>query len=115
MRGGPLGKKTSGRAIATRCGGRCWRHKCPAGKNQLLVIVTDAQRDFSKAGLQPAGPFSMISANPVAAKDIQLVSTSSASADSSECSDGAKKRTLVVQQRCSNAFGAAMVMVEEVN
>jgi len=87
----------------------------PAGKNQLLAIVADARRDFSRAGLKPAGPFSMISASPAAAKDIQLVSVSSASAESFACRDGTQKRTLVVQQRCSNAYGAAMVMVEEAN
>lgn len=87
----------------------------PAGKNRLLAIVADAQRDFSKAGLKPAGPFSMISASPATAKDIQLVSVSSASAESGACQDATQKRTLVVQQRCSNAYGAAMVTVEEVN
>jgi hypothetical protein len=87
----------------------------PAGKNHLLVIVADSQRDFSKAGLKPAGPFSMISANVAAAKDIQLVTGSSASANSSDCQNTGMKRTLVVQQRCSNAFGAAMTVVEEVN
>ncbi len=87
----------------------------PAGKNHLLVIVADAQRDFSKAGLKPAGPFSMISTNMAAAKDIQLVSVSSASAQSSDCQNPSAKRTLVVQQRCSNAYGAAMTVVEEIN
>jgi len=86
----------------------------PAGKNHLLAIVADAQRDFSKAGLKPAGPFSMIAANVAAAKDIQLVSVSSASATSSVCQDITTKRTLAVQQRCSNAYGAAMTVVEEV-
>ncbi len=85
----------------------------PAGKNQLLAIVADAPRDFSKAGLQPAGPFSMIPASAVAAKDIQLVSVSSANAASGECQDGTARRNLVVQQRCSNAYGAAMAVVEE--
>ena len=87
----------------------------PAGRNHLLAIVADAQRDFSKAGLKPAGPFSMIAANVAAAKDIQLVSVSSASANSSDCQDGTSKRNLVVQQRCSNAYGAAITVVEEVN
>ena len=87
----------------------------PAGRNRLLAIVADAQRDFSKAGLQPAGPFSMIAANVAAAKDIQLVSVSSASANSSDCQDGTARRNLMVQQRCSNAYGAAITVVEEVN
>ncbi|MFH1605479.1 MAG: DUF4384 domain-containing protein, partial [Pseudomonadota bacterium] len=87
----------------------------PAGKNNLLVIVADAQRDFSKAGLKPAGPFSMISANMAAAKDIQLVTVSSANANSSDCKGPASKRNLAVQQSCSNAYGAAMTVVEEVD
>jgi hypothetical protein len=57
----------------------------------------------------------MISASPATAKDIQLVSISSASAESGACQDDTRKRTLVVQQRCSNAYGAAMATVEEVN
>lgn len=87
----------------------------PAGKNELLVIVADSQRDFSKAGLKPAGPFSMISTNMTAAKDIQLVTVSSANADSSDCQGPASKRNLAVQQRCSNAYGAAMTVVEEID
>jgi len=87
----------------------------PAGKNHLLVIVADAQRDFSKAGLKPAGPFSMISTNMAAAKDIQLVSVSSVSADSSDCQNPTTKRNLAVQKSCSNAYGAAMTVVEEID
>ena len=87
----------------------------PAGKNHLLVMVADAQRDFSKAGLKPAGPFSMISANMTAAKDIQMVSVTSSSAGSSDCQDTSAKRNLVVQQSCSNAYGAAMTVVEEID
>jgi hypothetical protein len=87
----------------------------PAGKNRLLAIVADAQRDFSKAGLKPAGPFSMISASPAAAVDMQLASSSSVSAESSACRDETQKRSLMVQRRCSNAYGAAMAVVEEVN
>jgi hypothetical protein len=84
----------------------------PAGKDALLAIVTDAPRDFAKAGLKPAGPFSAVEA--VAAKDIQLVTASSAKADSGECEDGAQRRNIVVQKSCSNAYGAALLTIEEV-
>ncbi len=87
----------------------------PVGKNHLLVIVADAQGDFSKAGLRPAGPFSMISTNMAAAKDIQLVSVSSVSADSIDCQNPTTKRNLSVQKSCSNAYGAAMTVVEEID
>lgn len=86
----------------------------PPGTTQLLAIVADAPRDFSKLKMTPAGPFSMLEANPVSAKDIQLVSTSSTNAASDECSDNVARRNLSVARRCSNAYGAAMVGVEEV-
>lgn len=86
----------------------------PAGKNQLLAIVADAPREFGSAGLKPAGPFSMIEASPASAKDIQLVSGASAYSGNAECTEDTRKRTLAVQKKCSNAFGAALVTVEEV-
>jgi hypothetical protein len=94
-----------------------WQIKAsgPAGKNYLLAIVAESPRDFSKIGMQPAGPFSMVAANQSSSKDIQLVSGTSSSAGASECSEPPAKRTLQVQRRCSNAYGAAMVVLEEVN
>jgi hypothetical protein len=86
----------------------------PAGKNHLLALVTDSPRDFTKLGMQPAGPFSMVSASPASSKDIQLVSGSAPAAAASECREPPGKRALVVQQRCSNAYGAAMMVLEEV-
>jgi hypothetical protein len=87
----------------------------PAGKNHLLAIVADAPRDFSKLGMQPAGPFSMVSASQATSKDIQLVTTTSAAAGSAECAEAPLKRSLVVKQRCSNAYGAAMMVLEEID
>jgi hypothetical protein len=87
----------------------------PAGKNHLLAIVADAPRDFAGLGMQPAGPFSVLGANPVSAKDIVLVSGSSANAASQECANGPTKRSLAVQKKCSNAYGAALATVEEVD
>lgn len=82
----------------------------PPGKNFLLAIVSDAPRDFARLGMQPAGPFSVVDATPLAAKDIVLVSGSSASAGTPECADA----PLVVQKKCSNAYGAALATIEEV-
>ncbi len=87
----------------------------PPGKNYLLAIVTDAPRNFSGIGMQASGPFSMVSANLASSKDIQLVSATSAAAQAPECSDPPSKRTLQVQRRCSNAYGAAMAVIEEAN
>jgi hypothetical protein len=94
-----------------------WQIKAggPAGRNHLLAIVADSPREFAKIGMQPAGPFSMIAASETSSKDIQLVSTTSAHAASSECTDPSLKRTLQVQKRCSGAYGAAMMVVEEID
>ena len=86
----------------------------PAGRNHLLAIVTDAPRNFSKIGMQPAGPFSIIPASQASSKDIQLVTSASANADSKECEQPSPNRNLVVQKACSNAYGAAMMALEEV-
>ncbi|MGE5467096.1 MAG: DUF4384 domain-containing protein [Ignavibacteria bacterium] len=84
----------------------------PKGKDVLLAIVADAPRDFAKAGLRPAGPFSMVEA--VAAKDIQLVTATSAQADRDECNTGRQTRNIAIQKSCSNAYGAALLTVEEI-
>jgi hypothetical protein len=94
-----------------------WQIKAggPPGKNYLLAIVAESQRDFTRIGMQPAGPFSMVVASPTSSKDIQLVSNTASASASSECAEPPAKRTLQVQRRCSNAYGAAMLTLEEVN
>jgi hypothetical protein len=86
----------------------------PAGKNHLLAIVTDAPRDFSRIGMQAAGPFSVVEAIGSASRDIQQVSSTSADANSAQCA-ASGTRTLQVQRRCSNAYGAALLSIEEVD
>jgi len=86
----------------------------PAGTTRLLAIVADAPRDLSKLPLKPAGPFSIVEANPLAARDIQLVTNSTPAAATDECQGGQAKRNLSIAKRCSNAYGAALVAVEEV-
>jgi len=84
----------------------------PAGKNTLLAIVTDNPRDFGAAGLKPSGPFSVVEA--VAAKDIQLVTAGAAKPPADECTDPSSLRNIAVRKRCSTAYGAALLTVEEV-
>lgn len=84
----------------------------PPGRNTLLAIVTDNPRDFSEAGLKPSGPFSQV--NAVAAKDIQLVTVSTARSTDAECSAPPSTRTLAVQRRCSTGYAAALLTIEEV-
>jgi len=84
----------------------------PAGQNTLLAIVTDAPRDFAAAGLKPAGPFSIVGA--AQAKDIQLVTAAGTGASRDECEQARTTRTLAVQRRCSTAYGAALLTIEEI-
>lgn len=86
----------------------------PPGKNHLLAIVAESPREFAKIGMQPAGPFSIVPASASASVDIQRASSTSAHANSQECAEPPAKRTLMVQRRCSNAYGAAMMVLEEV-
>jgi hypothetical protein len=84
----------------------------PPGKDTLLAIITDSPRDFSTAGLKPSGPFSVVEA--VAAKDIQLVTAGAVKPATEECSDQTSLRNLAVKKRCSTAYGAALLTIEEV-
>lgn len=87
----------------------------PVGKNTLLAIVAESPRDFSNIGMQPAGPFSSIDVkeNKTGTSNIQKVAGSSANAGAGECLS-AKTRNLAIVKRCSNAYGAALMTVEEV-
>lgn len=87
----------------------------PVGKDTLLAIVAESPRDFSNIGMQPAGPFSSIDVkgNREGARDIQLVTGSSSNAGAGECLS-AKTRNLAIQKKCSNAYGSALLVVEEV-
>lgn len=84
----------------------------PPGKDTLLAIVADSPRDFNAAGLKPSGPFSVVGA--MAAKDIQLVTAGAEKPAADECSDQTSLRNIAVKKRCSSAYGAALLTVEEV-
>jgi hypothetical protein len=86
----------------------------PAGRNHLLAIVSESPRDFSKSGLRPAGPFSIVPASDSASRDLQRALSRSANAGSKDCDAAPADRTLVVQRKCSDAYGAAMMVLEEV-
>ena len=85
----------------------------PEGKNAVLAIVSNTPRDFSSLRGQSVGPFSVLEVNPIASKDIQLVSLSSPKAESQGCGEVAK-RNLVIAQECSNSYGAAKIEILEV-
>lgn len=86
----------------------------PEGKDHLLAIVADSPRDFSSIGMTPSGPFSSVHVSQAAAKDIQLVTRVSTNASVPECAGNSRTRNLaVVERKCSNAYGAALLIIEE--
>jgi hypothetical protein len=84
----------------------------PAGKDHILAIVADAPRDLSKLPIVNSGAFSVVSATQGGKRGIQLVTATPSVALQTECND-ARKRNLAVKQVCSDAYGAALTVVEE--
>jgi hypothetical protein len=88
----------------------------PKGSDHLLVIVSDSPRDFSKLGAKPAGPFSVVDVDLTTARDIQVVTAASTSAKSAECRTKmtAENSNSMVNLKCSDAYGAAILKLEEI-
>jgi hypothetical protein len=84
----------------------------PAGSDHILAIVADAPRDLSRLSITNAGPFSVVSATQGGKRGIQLVPSTPSVALQTECTN-ARKRNLEVQQVCSDAYGAALAVIEE--
>lgn len=85
----------------------------PRGRNHLLVIVADAPRDLAKLPLINAGPFSVVETSSSGKRGIQLVTASPAPVLQADCATP-KQRTLAVGRVCSEAYGAALATVEEI-
>lgn len=86
----------------------------PAGRDHLLAVVSDTPRDFAALGMKPAGPFSVLPASAMSTRDIQFVSATSAHAAAPDCEKTGALRTLEVVAACSDAYGADLITLEEV-
>ena len=92
----------------------------PRGTDRLMVMVTETARDFSALALpaeyvSQAGPFQKIQASAAAAQRIGQIATLSAAASKDACRGSGGTRDLGVAKQCSNAFGASLVSVEEID
>jgi hypothetical protein len=88
----------------------------PPGQNTVLAIVSDSPRDFTKLGMKPAGPFSVVAADSQAVNhEIQSVVSSASNADNAACSAVGGQRALMVIDDCSDVYGAAIVTINEIN
>ncbi len=87
-----------------------WRVKAggPAGTDHLLVLVADAPRDISMLADSKAGPF-MVSLNDAKGRaQLGALLTNSQAGGSAQCAAGGARSAI-----CSDAFGAALMAVEE--
>ncbi len=82
----------------------------PAGIDQLLVIVTDGPRDHGQLSTGNAAPF-LSSLNDAAGRaKLGILLTQSESASQPGCVDPGNRQS---DPACSDAYGAAMLTVEE--
>jgi hypothetical protein len=92
----------------------------PRGTDRLMVMVTETARDFSALALpaeyvSQAGPFEKIQATAAAAQHVGQIATLSAAAGKDACRGAGGTRDLGVAKQCSNAFGASLVSIEEID
>ncbi len=95
--------------------GWAFRAGGPAGRDRLLVLVSDKPRDFSALGMVAAGPFSSLAASPVAARNIQIVADGDEETAPPQCSQAGTPRSAEIATACSNAYGADLIELVEVD
>ncbi len=90
-----------------------WRVKAggPAGNNNLLVFVADGPRDLTQLGSSKVGPFSSSLNDAEGRAKLGALMGTSRLVTSQACDSASKRKN---NPLCSDAFGAAMVSVEEV-
>jgi Caspase domain/Domain of unknown function (DUF4384) len=90
----------------------------PRGIDHVMVMVSATARDFSAMSLpaeyvSAAGPFEKIRPTLQAAAHISQIATLSAAAAKAACRSAGDQRDMGMARKCSNAFGASLVSVEE--
>lgn len=87
------------------------RSQGPEGSNQLLVLVSDGPRDLTSLAKNKAGPFTVSLNNEDGRAELGALMSRSAIGANSACSDTKNRMS---NPQCSDAFGAAMLRIEEV-
>ena len=90
-----------------------WRVKAggPAGNNNLLVFVADGPRDLTQLGAGKVGPFSSSLNDAEGRAKLGALMGTSRLVTSQACESASNRKN---NPLCSDAFGAAMVSVEEI-
>jgi hypothetical protein len=90
-----------------------WRVKAagPVGTDNLLVMVTDAPRDLTLLGANKAGPFVASLNDAQGRAKMGALMTSSQLVASQSCQNATTRRN---NPLCSDAYGASMFAIEEI-
>lgn len=81
----------------------------PAGRNEFLVIVADAPRNFQQIPTSPNGPFIRTLNDPLGRVNLQWLLATASGVGTPACSQPAADPAL-----CSDRFGATRFTVEEI-
>ena len=85
----------------------------PAGRDTLLAIVAESERDLAPLASRKEGPFSTALTDADGRAQLQWLLGRSGRADSDACADGGKRRNLAAVKVCSDSFGAALLEIVE--
>ena len=90
-----------------------WRVRAagPAGVNKLLVLVTDGPRDLSSLSSSKVGPFSSSLNDAEGRARLGALMSTSRAVTSQACETASSRKN---NPLCSDAFGAALVSIEEI-
>jgi hypothetical protein len=85
----------------------------PAGRDTVLAIVSESERDITPLAAHKEGPFSTALTDADGRAQLQWLFGRSGRADSDACVDGGRRRNLAAVKVCSDSFGAALLEIVE--
>ena len=85
----------------------------PPGRDTVLAIVAESERDLAPFAAHKQGPFSTALTDVEGRAQLQWLLGRSGQGATSDCVDAGKRRNLAAVRVCSDAFGAAVVEVVE--
>ncbi|NDP42253.1 MAG: DUF4384 domain-containing protein [Aromatoleum sp.] len=85
----------------------------PPGRNVVLAVVAESERDLKPLDGNKSGPFSTLLTDTQGRAQLQWLLGRSSEADTERCLAAGSKRNLAAIRVCSDAFGAARVDVME--
>jgi hypothetical protein len=85
----------------------------PAGRDVVLVVVAEAQRDLTSIAREKSGPFTTVLTDALGRAQLQWLLGRSGIAETQTCVGSGHQRNLAAVKVCSDAFGATRIEVIE--